>query len=148
MQRKVQNDLRISCCTHQVMSLESDFLAQKSAIEELIENARHKCIFFPKFHCELNFIKRYWRAAKRHLRKNCNYSWKRLQQMVLKSLKSVPLITIRKFSRKCWYYMDLYRKSLSKRLVKYTVKKYKSHQRISDSIFEELNKLDNIQIKL
>ena len=25
--KKVQNDLRISCCTHQVMSLEPDFLA-------------------------------------------------------------------------------------------------------------------------
>ena len=36
---KVQNDLRISCCARQVISLESDFLAQKSAIEELIENA-------------------------------------------------------------------------------------------------------------
>ena len=69
---KVQNDLRISCYAHRVMSLEPDFLAQKSAIEELIENARHKCIFFPKFHCELNFIERYWRAAKRHLRENCN----------------------------------------------------------------------------
>ena len=64
--------------------------------------------------------------------------------MVPKSLKSVLLIIIRKFSRKCWYYMDLYKKGLSGRLVEYAVKKYKSYQRIPDSIFEELNKLDNI----
>jgi hypothetical protein len=42
------------------MSLEPDFIAQKGAVEELIKNAGHKCIFFPKFHCELNFIERYW----------------------------------------------------------------------------------------
>jgi hypothetical protein len=38
--------------------------------------------------------------------------------------------------------MDLYRKGLSGRLVEYAVKKYKSHRRIPDSIFEELNELD------
>ncbi len=145
---KVQNDLWISCCSCQVISLESDFLAQKSVIEELIENTRHKCIFFPKFYYELNFIERYWGVAKRHLRENCNYSWKGLQQMVPKSLEFVPLITIRKFLRKCWRYMYLYKKGLSGRLVEYAVKKYKSHWRIPDSIFKELNKLDNIQTKL
>ena len=62
--------------------------------------------------------------------------------MVSNSLESVPLITIRKFSRKCWHYMNLYRKGLSGRLVEYAVKKYKSHRRIPDSIFEELNELD------
>ncbi len=44
--------------------------------------------------------------------------------------------------------MDLYRKGLSEKLVEYVVKKYKSYRRIPDSIFEELNKLDNIQTKL
>ena len=62
--------------------------------------------------------------------------------MVPKSLKSVPLITIRKFLQKYWCYMNLYRKGLSGRLVEYAVKKYKSHRRIPDSIFEELNELD------
>ncbi len=41
------------------MSLESDFLAQKGAIAEIIEKASHKCIFYLKFHCELNFIECY-----------------------------------------------------------------------------------------
>jgi transposase len=66
--------------------LESDFLAQKGAIEELIENAGHKCIFFSKFYYELNFIERYWGAAKRYSRNNCDYSWKGLQKWFLKDL--------------------------------------------------------------
>ncbi|CAG8724465.1 10503_t:CDS:2, partial [Cetraspora pellucida] len=142
---KVKDTSRVSCCAHHILSLEPDFLAQKNVIQELIENAGHKCIFFPKFHCELNFIERYWRAAKRHVRENCDYLWKGLQKTVPKSLKLVSLITIRKFSRKCWRYMDLYRNGLSEKLVEYAVKKYKTHRRIPDSIYEELDKLDNIE---
>ncbi|PKB97087.1 hypothetical protein RhiirA5_298178, partial [Rhizophagus irregularis] len=138
---KCQDSSRTSCCARRVISLEPDFLAQKGAIEELIENAGHKCIFFPKFHCELNFIERYWGAAKRYSRENCNYSWEGLQRVVPESLDSVTLITIRKFSRKCWRYMDLYRKGIDGKLVEYAVKKYKSHRRIPEGVLEELNKL-------
>jgi len=58
---KDKNDdpLHVDCCERRIMSLQSDFLAQKSALVETIENADHICIFFPKFHCELNFIERY-----------------------------------------------------------------------------------------
>ena len=58
-----------------------------------------------------------------------------------KSLDSVPLITIRKFARKCWRYMDAYKKGISRKLAEYAVKKYKSHRRIPDSVMEELNKI-------
>ncbi|RGB30484.1 hypothetical protein C1646_627909 [Rhizophagus diaphanus] len=71
---KIQDISRTTCCACQVISLEPNFIAQKGAIEELIENAGHKCIFFPKFHCKLNFIERYWGAAKRYLYENCDYS--------------------------------------------------------------------------
>ncbi|PKK57556.1 hypothetical protein RhiirC2_721147 [Rhizophagus irregularis] len=55
---KIQDISRTTCCARRVISLEPDFIAQKGAIEELIEKAGHKYIFFPKFHCELNFIER------------------------------------------------------------------------------------------
>ncbi|RGB24522.1 hypothetical protein C1646_772973, partial [Rhizophagus diaphanus] len=102
---KIQDISRITCCACRVISLEPDFIAQKGTIEELIENAGHKCIFFPKFHCELNFIERYWGAAKRYSRENCDYSWEGLQKIIPESLNSVNLTTIRKFSRKCWHYI-------------------------------------------
>ena len=123
------------------MSLESDFLAQKGAIAEIIERAGHKSIFYSKFYCELNFIERYWRAAKRHARENCDYSWVGLKQIVPQSLESVSLIKIRRFARKAWRYMDIYQKGISGKLAEYAVKKYRSHRRISDEIIEELNKI-------
>jgi transposase len=133
------NPLRVDCCGRKIISLQPDFLAQRSALVEVIEDSGHVCIFFPKFHCELNFIERYWGAAKRYARNNCNYTWSGLQETVPRALDSVDLITIRRFARKTWRYMDLYRHGVTGKFAK----KYISHRR--ECILEELrikNKLN------
>ena len=89
-------DEATACCAEKVMSLQEDFRAQKSLIAETIEAAGHKCIFYPKFHCELNFIEYFWGAAKRYTRENCDYSWEGLKRTVPAALASVDLTTIRK----------------------------------------------------
>ena len=68
-----------------------------------------------------------------------------LQKTVPESLESVPLITIRKFSRKCWRYIDLYKNSLSEKLVEYAVKKYKTHRRIPNVFIR--NKINSNRTK-
>ena len=112
-------------------------MAQRSALVEMIEDSGHVCIFFPKFHCELNFIERYWGAAKRFARNNCNYTWSGLQETVPRALDSVNLITIRRFARKMWRYMDLYRHGVTGKLAEYAARKYKSHRRIPEHAWEE-----------
>jgi len=49
-----------SCCLARILSTHKDFFEQKSAIAMLIEDRGHKCIFIPKFYCELNAIEMYW----------------------------------------------------------------------------------------
>ncbi|CAG8653158.1 9157_t:CDS:1, partial [Paraglomus occultum] len=110
---KVDDINRTDCCARRIVSLQPDFLSQKSALEEVILEAGHKCIFYPKFHCELNYIERYWGAAKRYARENCDYSWSGLQRVVPTALESVDTITIRRFARKAWRYMDLYRNGIT-----------------------------------
>ncbi len=61
---KVADANRIDCCARRILSLQPDFLAQKSQLQEKIEKRGHKCIFYPKYHCELNYIEMYWGAAK------------------------------------------------------------------------------------
>lgn len=39
-------------------------MSQKSHLKELITLCGHICDFYPKYHCELNFIEQYWGAAK------------------------------------------------------------------------------------
>src|SRR3954454_20687973 len=139
MQKKKNYKNQIKFLPRRLMSLELDFLNQKGAIAETIEKAGHKCIFYPKFHCELNFIERYWGAAKRFTRENCDYSWLGLQRTVPAGLNSVNIITIRKFARKAWRYMDLYKNGITGKLAEYAAKKYKSFRCIPDYVIAELN---------
>jgi len=97
---KVIDSTRIDCCARRIMSLQPDFLMQKSELETVIEEAGHKCIFYPKFHCELNFIEMYWGAAKRYTCEYYDYTWNRLQKTVPEALDSISLITIRWFAQK------------------------------------------------
>lgn len=57
-------DGRSDCCCQRLLFTQPDFIAHKSALEELIISRGHLCDFYPKFHCELNFIEMYWGAAK------------------------------------------------------------------------------------
>ncbi len=139
---KIDDITRIDCCAWRIISLQPDILAQKSALEKTILEAGYKCIFYPKFHCELNFIERYWGVAKRYTCENYNYSWLGLQYIVPAVLESVDTIMIRKFTRKAWRYMDLYKNGITGKLAEYVAKKYKSHCYISDYILVELNKFE------
>ena len=52
------------CCCRRLLFSQSDFVHHKSQLEELIKSHGHLCNFYPKYHCELNFIEQYWDAAK------------------------------------------------------------------------------------
>ena len=44
------------CCMARLLSQQDDFQNQISMLKQLIRDAGHKCVFLPKFHCELNPI--------------------------------------------------------------------------------------------
>jgi hypothetical protein len=54
----------MDCCCWRLLYFQPDFVGQKSQLKELIELCGHICDFYPKYHCELNFIEQYWGAAK------------------------------------------------------------------------------------
>ncbi|CAG8684654.1 6645_t:CDS:2 [Cetraspora pellucida] len=89
---------KLDCCTHRIMSLQPDFLEQRSLLKEAVINAGHIFERYPKFHCECNFIEQYWGFMKQEARRLCNYNYKDLVNLVSEVLKSVPVTTIRKFS--------------------------------------------------
>lgn len=136
---KIIDNAKTDCCMRQILSLQDDFVAQKSRLQEVIEQHGHKCIFFPKYHCELNWIEMYWGAAKHYARNNCDYTWSGLQKTVPEALDSVPLITLRKYAQKSWRYMDIYRKGITGKAAEFANKKYKSHRRVPYTIYDEIN---------
>ena len=127
------------CCARSLLRNQPDFKKQKGLLEETIVAAGHKIIFYPKFHCELNFIENFWGEAKRHAHNNWDLSWKGLVETVPKSLASVSLPTIRRDAQRCFRYKDVYRKNLSSKAAENAVKKYRSHRKVPSSILMDVN---------
>jgi hypothetical protein len=48
------------CCMSCVISLQDDFINKKPDIQHYLEGRGHVCLFYPKFHCEINPIKMLW----------------------------------------------------------------------------------------
>ena len=59
---------RVDCCCRRILYHQHDFVNQRSQLQELIESHGHLCDFYPKYHCELNFIEQYWGAVKAQYR--------------------------------------------------------------------------------
>ncbi|CAG8719141.1 33845_t:CDS:2 [Racocetra persica] len=125
------------CCATRILSAQSDFASQRSRIQEVIEAAGHMCIFYPKFHCELNYIESFWAEAKRVARLSCDYSFRGLKRTVPRALDSVGLIKIRRFARRSERFMSAYKLGLSRKAAAFAVKKYRSHRRIPEKVLEE-----------
>jgi transposase len=62
-----------NCCALRILESQDDFKNEVSLLEIVVAQAGHEVIFYPKFHCELNYIEYYWAALKRFIRYNCRY---------------------------------------------------------------------------
>ena len=108
------SNIIIGCCACRILSLQPDFLSQKSAIEEIIMDimeayTKHRVIYYPKFHCELNHIEYFWGDGKSWTRRNCKYSIEGLREDIPKALTQVKTSTILGHYKSCLKKMDLYR---------------------------------------
>ena len=43
------------CCARRKVANQPDFLEQREWLREVVENKGHQILYFPKFHCELNY---------------------------------------------------------------------------------------------
>lgn len=124
------------CCARGCLRRQPDFAAQKEWLREVIEEAGCMMIFYPKFHCEFNFIELTWGYMKSHLRRHCTFNFRELKVKIDELLRpgGIPLDKIQSFARFCFRFMDGYRKGLSGPILDYTLKKCKKHRSIPDDI--------------
>ncbi|KAG0148207.1 hypothetical protein CROQUDRAFT_41740, partial [Cronartium quercuum f. sp. fusiforme G11] len=54
----------LDCCSFKIISNQLNFKYREPALEEIIEKARHLCMFLPKFPCELNPNELEWNFIK------------------------------------------------------------------------------------
>lgn len=87
-----------TCCCRRILYNQPDFVDVESLLETACKARGFRCLFLPKFHCELNFIEQCWGAAKREYRmfppstKEAD-----LERNVIAALESVSLRTMRRY---------------------------------------------------
>ena len=96
------------CWALRILEAERDFKDQKGRLQEEVEALGHRVLFYSKFHCELNFIERYWCRAKWFAKKNCGYNFEALKATVPEALASVSNASIRGFYRLALRAIDAY----------------------------------------
>jgi hypothetical protein len=127
-----------------LLAKQPDFCIQAEWLQETVNGAGCMIDYYPKYHCEFNFIEMFWGAAKSWYRAHCTFNFRELSEMVEKALDSVSMSTIRKFARKTYRYMDAYRirdsngNTLSCRQIEYAVKKFRGHRKIPMGILDSL----------
>jgi hypothetical protein len=86
----------VDCCCRCILFSQPNFVSQKSQLQELIESRGHLCDFYPKYHCELNFIEQYWGAAKLRFRMAGRAATiEEMENKVVQCLDNVPILHIR-----------------------------------------------------
>jgi hypothetical protein len=86
-----------SCCCRHLLYTQPDFKSQKPLLQEYIESRGHLCDYYPKYHCELNFIEQYWGAAKLRFRAAGRArTLGEMEKTMLRCLDDIPLEQIRR----------------------------------------------------
>ncbi|KIO18904.1 hypothetical protein M407DRAFT_83446 [Tulasnella calospora MUT 4182] len=132
-------DERTDCCARRQLFSQPDFVNQKSKLEELVEGRGHHFLFYPKFHCELNFIEMCWGRAKFEYRmygipRNENQQ----EEYVRKVLDSVSPLTMIRFANRSVRFMDAYRQGLSGSQAAWAGRKYHGHRTLPPEFVAEV----------
>jgi hypothetical protein len=129
------------CCMSYVLSHEPDFEAQEEWLTQVVHEAGFEIIFYPKYHCELNYIEMVWGWAKSHHRRTCTYNYKDLKGGLPNTFDDLLQVgLVRKFLQHCLRFMSGYRQNLEGPLLDYAMRKYTSHRVVPLGVAEELSK--------
>lgn len=123
------------CCAWGLLALQLDFEAQKGEQQETIEKAGHLVLFYPPFHCEINFIEYFWEAAKRYTCEHCEYDFPSLKRLVPKAMEQIPNQVIWKYANRAKRIIKAYDTGAiygSESYKSIVSTKYKSHRRVSN----------------
>ena len=120
------------CCATSLLQSQPDFQAQKGQLQEEVEAAGHSVIFYPKFHCKLNFIERFWCAAKYYTRENCLYTIESLRTTIPAAFRSISSATINKFYHHCVRTIDAYAGGFIYSTKSFQEQVHKNHRQVPD----------------
>ncbi|KAJ6615170.1 hypothetical protein B0H10DRAFT_1801954 [Mycena sp. CBHHK59/15] len=127
------------CCCCWILFCQPDFVNQKSVLEELVDSRSHICDFYPKYHCELNFIEMYWGAAKFQYRTTARTTKiNEMEKNVIACLDDVPLVSIICYANRAARFMSAYAQGLTGGDLIWIKKPYRSHRILPPSMIAEI----------
>ncbi len=117
-----------------ILSDHADFKEQRTILHDFLTEKSHVCLYFPKYHCELNPIECCWCHSKKHTRQHSNYSIVRLRKTLPEGLATVTPDLISKFCKRVRQLEAAYRgedvgQDVSKAVHKLIAMVYQSHRR-------------------
>jgi hypothetical protein len=135
------------CCGRAILSKQPYFLEQNPSFKRRLSGLATGASSFPNITVNLtkNFIKFFWGVVKRYLREHCDYTFEGLRTRMDDALRSVDLMTIRKWERRTYRWLGAYRQGLDCKDAQLQVKKfssrqYKSHRRVGDRMGDVMDK--------
>ncbi|CAA7270186.1 unnamed protein product [Cyclocybe aegerita] len=130
---------KTDCCCRRLLFTQPDFVNQKSRLEELITSHSHICDFYPKYHCELNFIEQYWGAAKLRYRNSPKTTdIKEMERNVLACLDDVPDVSIKRYANRAARFINGYFQGLTGPEAAWANRKYRGHRTLPVSVVAKL----------
>ncbi|CAA7267960.1 unnamed protein product [Cyclocybe aegerita] len=130
---------KTDCCCRRLLFTQPDFINQKSRLEELITSRGHICDFYPKYHCELNFIEQYWGAAKlRYQNSPKTTDIKEMERNVLACLDDVPDVSIKQYANRAARFINAYFQGLTGPEAAWANRKYHGHRTLPASVVAKL----------
>ena len=107
-----------------------------ATLEEELVKRGHLVLFYPKFHCELNWIEYYWGDGKRRTREACDYTWEALKKTVPRVLGETNEVRVWRWYKKRERLIKAYSDGLKYGTEAFSLI-YKSHSRIKARDVEE-----------
>jgi hypothetical protein len=140
----INNEGNIECCARHCLANQDDFFYQKCALQETLHKKGLLIDFYPKFHCECNWIERYWADLKRYTRNHCDYTYNGLKSTMENAFNEASPpnqspTKIRRYYMKCWRYIAAYDEEMNGEEAeidvcnKFKTSAYTSHRRLGIS---------------
>jgi hypothetical protein len=145
------------CCLARLLSQQDDFVNQESMLETLIKEAGHKCLFLPKFHCELNpiemvslrklfyypfsWVTQYWGWCKYRYREHTKENFKAAKERAIQVLDACPTEVIQRFINRSWRFIAAYEQGLTGRAAAWAVKQQKTHRSTSETAMTAIERV-------
>ena len=125
-----------NCCARNLLKSQPDFQRQLRwpHLKEFLASHGMLAAWLPAFHCEFNFIERFFCWLKMKCREQCDYNFKFMKNVLTQQLADFPVILGRKYFAHCVKYMYLYQQGLTGVLLEFAIKKFTSHRRISEKV--------------